>query len=154
MLSAVTRRVVLRRATMSGMQAPVAIQHRQRHVVAAASSEQQAEVQHMSVQDLQELLQNPVLCEEVQFVDVREPGEYQVARLPHFKLMPLSQASSWAPTVAEDMDPQAETVVLCHHGMRSMNTAMYLVSKGFTNVKNVTGGIAAYSMIDRNVPEY
>eukprot|EP00878_Enallax_costatus_P028207 GHUV01030437.1.p1 GENE.GHUV01030437.1~~GHUV01030437.1.p1 ORF type:complete len:146 (-),score=25.75 GHUV01030437.1:323-760(-) len=63
-------------------------------------------------------------CEEVQFVDVREPGEYQVARLPHFKLMPLSQASSWAPTVAEDMDPQAETVVLCHHGMRSMNTAM------------------------------
>lgn len=62
-------------------------------------------------------------CEEVQFIDVREPGEHQTAHLPHFKLMPLSQASSWAPTVAEDLNPQAETVVLCHHGMRSMNAA-------------------------------
>lgn len=62
-------------------------------------------------------------CEEVQFVDVREPGEYELARLPHFKLMPLSEASSWAPTVDDDLDPAAETVVLCHHGVRSMQAA-------------------------------
>lgn len=63
-------------------------------------------------------------CEEVQFVDVREPGEHQVSRLPHFKLLPLSEANSWAPTIQEQLDPARETVLLCHHGVRSMNAAM------------------------------
>jgi rhodanese-related sulfurtransferase len=56
----------------------------------------------------------------VQFVDVREPWEYETAKLPHFKLFPLSEASKWADTIDADLDPETETVVLCHHGMRSM----------------------------------
>lgn len=63
-------------------------------------------------------------CEEVQFVDVREQHEFSIARLPHFKLLPLSTSSEWAPTIQQTLDPAAETVVLCHHGMRSMNAAM------------------------------
>jgi hypothetical protein len=62
-------------------------------------------------------------CEEVQFVDVREPWEHSTAKLPHFKLFPLSDSGSWAPTIDDTLDPQTETVVLCHHGMRSMQMA-------------------------------
>jgi rhodanese-related sulfurtransferase len=63
-------------------------------------------------------------CEEVQFIDVREQHEFNIARLPHFKLLPLSESSEWAPTIQEQLDPAAETVVLCHHGVRSMNAAV------------------------------
>ncbi|KAF8068286.1 PpiC domain-containing protein 12 [Scenedesmus sp. PABB004] len=113
-----------------------------------------AEVQHMSVNELAELLANPLLCDECQFIDVREQGEWATARLPRFKLLPLSEAGEWAPTIDETLDPARETVVLCHHGMRSMSAAQFLVSRGFSNVKNVTGGIAAYSGIDPSVPQY
>jgi rhodanese-related sulfurtransferase len=53
-------------------------------------------------------------------VDVREPGEYATAKLPLFKLWPLSRASDWVPTLESDLDPEKETIVLCHHGVRSM----------------------------------
>eukprot|EP00879_Flechtneria_rotunda_P022071 GHRR01023286.1.p1 GENE.GHRR01023286.1~~GHRR01023286.1.p1 ORF type:complete len:158 (+),score=43.14 GHRR01023286.1:1025-1498(+) len=124
------------------------------HLVKVLEEKVEAEVQHMSVQKLQEVLGNPRLCEDVQFVDVREQGEYQLSHLPRFKLLPLSEASSWAPSIQELLDSDKETVILCHHGVRSMQMAMFLVSKGFKDVKNVTGGIAAYSMIDPSVPEY
>ena len=60
---------------------------------------------------------------EVQLVDVREPHEAEIARLPHFQLLPLSQNSAWAPTISTTLDPDKETLVMCHHGMRSMNMA-------------------------------
>lgn len=56
-------------------------------------------------------------------MDVREQWEFDTAKLPHFKLFPLSQASSWAPNIDQQLDPDTETVVLCHHGMRSMQMA-------------------------------
>jgi rhodanese-related sulfurtransferase len=65
----------------------------------------------------------------VQFIDVREQHEFNIARLPNFKLLPLSESSEWAPTIQEQLDPAAETIVLCHHGVRSMNAAM--VSSSF-----------------------
>lgn len=94
--------------------------------------------------------------EDVQFIDVREDWEFQTARLPHFKLWPLSKSEEWVGAVKTDLDPSKETVVLCHHGMRSMSMANYLVGQhGFTDVKNVTGGISAYSMkVDRSIPNY
>lgn len=69
------------------------------------------------------LLAAALQCEEVAFVDVREQWEYDTAKLPHFKLFPLSQASSWAANIEDQLDPDTETVVLCHHGMRSMQMA-------------------------------
>lgn len=56
-------------------------------------------------------------------MDVREPWEHDTAKLPHFKLFPLSQASAWAANIEDQLDPDTETVVLCHHGMRSMQMA-------------------------------
>eukprot|EP00879_Flechtneria_rotunda_P015718 GHRR01016440.1.p2 GENE.GHRR01016440.1~~GHRR01016440.1.p2 ORF type:complete len:136 (+),score=34.26 GHRR01016440.1:1728-2135(+) len=94
------------------------------HLVKVLEEKVEAEVQHMSVQKLQEVLGNPRLCEDVQFVDVREQGEYQLSHLPRFKLLPLSEASSWAPSIQELLDSDKETVILCHHGVRSMQMAM------------------------------
>jgi rhodanese-related sulfurtransferase len=60
-----------------------------------------------------------------------------------------------APTVSQKLDPAKSTLVLCHHGVRSMQAAEYLVSQGFTNVSNVTGGIDRYTTeADPSVPRY
>jgi rhodanese-related sulfurtransferase len=58
--------------------------------------------------------------------------------------------------VRSDLDPDAPTYVLCHHGVRSRSVAEFLVSRaGFTNVHNVSGGIDAYSRrVDAAVPLY
>lgn len=55
-----------------------------------------------------------------------------------------------------ELDPDAPTVVLCHHGVRSRSVADWLVSKaGFTAVSNITGGIDAFSRrVDKSVPLY
>ncbi len=48
-----------------------------------------------------------------------------------------------------------ETLVLCHHGIRSAQMCQWLVDQGFTNVKNIMGGIDAYSiLVDPSVPQY
>ncbi|PLZ34411.1 rhodanese-related sulfurtransferase, partial [Fischerella thermalis WC559] len=53
------------------------------------------------------------------------------------------------------LDPDAETLVLCHHGIRSAQMCQWLVNQGFTNVKNISGGIDAYSMlVDPSIPVY
>lgn len=54
---------------------------------------------------------------------MREQWEYDTAKLPNFKLFPLSQASNWSQNIEDQLDPDTETVVLCHHGMRSMQMA-------------------------------
>jgi rhodanese-related sulfurtransferase len=114
-------------------------------------------VQQMTVQELAELLSlGDDGCEDIQFVDVREPDEFTTAKLPRFKLFPLSDAANWAPRAETLLDPTARTIVLCHHGVRSMNAATFLAQeKGFTDVYNVTGGIDAYSLgADPSVPRY
>ena len=92
---------------------------------------------------------------DLQFVDVREEGEAAVASLPHFRFMPLSHFGEWSPLIKDILDPSKETVVLCHHGVRSMQMASFLVEAGFSRVRNVTGGIDAYSLgVDPDVPRY
>jgi len=102
------------------------------------------------------MLSNPDLVEDVQLIDVREPWEEETASLPFFRLFPLSKLQVWGPSIAEQLDPSRETLVLCHHGVRSMQVATFLVSNaGFTNVKNVTSGIHAYStQVDASVQIY
>lgn len=80
----------------------------------------EAEVQRMFASELKELLSVPELLEDVQLVDVREQGEYDLAHLPAFKLLPLSQAQEWSQNIEAYLEPSKRTVVLCHHGMRSM----------------------------------
>ncbi|MGM3305347.1 rhodanese-like domain-containing protein [Anabaena sp. WFMT] len=91
----------------------------------------------------------------LQLMDVREPQEVEIASLEGFVNLPLSEFAEWGEQVPTRFDPHAETLVLCHHGVRSAQMCQWLVAQGFTNVKNITGGISAYSiLVDSSVPQY
>jgi rhodanese-related sulfurtransferase len=93
--------------------------------------------------------------EEAQFIDVREVCEFDAARVEHFRLFPMSQASTWLGGIDQQLDPDKKTYVLCHHGVRSMHACQLLRKQGFSNLFNVSGGIAQYSMeVDPSVPQY
>lgn len=90
-----------------------------------------------------------------QLVDVREPQELDLAQLESFINLPLSQHGEWSTDIHSRLDATKETLVLCHHGMRSAQMCQWLMSQGFTNVKNVIGGIDAYScVVDASIPRY
>ncbi|MBD2455016.1 rhodanese-related sulfurtransferase [Nostoc sp. FACHB-87] len=91
----------------------------------------------------------------IQLVDVREPQELAIASLPGFVNLPLSEYANWNEQIFTMLNPEAETLVLCHHGVRSAQMCQWLIAQGFTNVKNITGGIAAYSqLVDPEIPQY
>ncbi len=91
----------------------------------------------------------------LQLIDVREPEEAAIAVIDGFELFPLSQFRQWAETINIRFDSEVETIVICHHGVRSAQMCQWLSSQGFTNVKNVAGGIDAYSVrIAPNIPRY
>lgn len=93
--------------------------------------------------------------EALQLIDVREPHELEIASVPNFVNLPLSQFPAWSPTISSQFDPMAETIVMCHIGMRSAQMCQWLVGQGFSNVRNLAGGIDEYSRkIDRSVPLY
>jgi rhodanese-related sulfurtransferase len=84
-------------------------------------------------------------------IDVREDWELQLARIPGVVHVPMNQI----PARLTEFSPQAETIVMCHAGARSMRVAHFLASQGFTNVYNLSGGIAAWSeQVDATVPRY
>lgn len=84
-------------------------------------------------------------------IDVREPQEYDFCRIPGAELKPLGHIGQWI----HEFDPGEELILQCHHGMRSQRACMMLASHGFTNVKNLTGGIDAWSLrVDDSVPRY
>jgi rhodanese-related sulfurtransferase len=91
----------------------------------------------------------------LQFIDVREPQEVAIASVEGFVNLPLSQFAEWADQIPTRFDPHAETFVLCHHGIRSAQMCQWLIAQGFTNVKNIAGGIDAYSsLVDPSIPQY
>ncbi|MGF1539841.1 MAG: rhodanese-like domain-containing protein [Pleurocapsa sp.] len=91
----------------------------------------------------------------LQLIDVRERNEVAIAALEGFKVLPLSEFSQWSEDILTRLDADAETIVMCHHGMRSAQLCQWLINQGFTNVKNVVGGIDAYArFIDPNIARY
>lgn len=108
----------------------------------------------ISVKELGEILQT-ASTDHYQLVDVREPAEIEIAALPDFQVLSLSQFPQWSEQIHQCLDADKTTLVLCHHGIRSAQMCQWLVSQGFTQVKNITGGIDAYSLlVDRSVPRY
>lgn len=86
-----------------------------------------------------------------QIVDVREPWEWSLAHLEGVRRIPLRELSR---RLAE-LDPRAETVTLCHHGIRSARAAAILREAGFKRVRNLRGGIDAWAReVDASVPRY
>ena len=105
----------------------------------------------ITTQDLKQLLaaanpNRPIV------LDVREPWEYQVARIEGSTVMPMGDVPSRA---FQELDPEAHIVTVCHHGVRSMNVAVWLRNQGFENAQSLRGGIDAWSAeIDPTVPRY
>ena len=118
-----------------------------------ANSATPQQFSEISVEVLHQKLQEE--SGDLQLIDVREPNEVAIAFIPNFKVFPLSQYSVWGQTIAQDLDPHAETYVLCHHGVRSAQMCAWLTQQGFTSVNNIAGGIDAYSLrVDATIPQY
>jgi rhodanese-related sulfurtransferase len=85
-------------------------------------------------------------------LDVREPWEFETASINGAKLMPMGDVPSRA---HQELDPEDEIVVLCHHGVRSMNVTVWLRQQGFEKAQSMRGGIDAWSRnVDGTVPKY
>ena len=84
-------------------------------------------------------------------IDVREPHEYQICRIPGSKLIPLGDL----PNQVSTLDPGAEYIMQCKSGVRSGKATDFLRQAGFHNVRNMKGGILAWSdKVDPSVPKY
>ena len=83
-------------------------------------------------------------------LDVRERWEFELARIEGSKLAPMSELERRFP----ELDPEAETVVICHHGLRSAYVTQALDRAGFARVINLEGGLDAYADVDESVPRY
>ncbi|MGH3088498.1 MAG: rhodanese-like domain-containing protein [Rubrobacteraceae bacterium] len=83
-------------------------------------------------------------------LDVREPWEFEIARIEGSKLVPMGEISERL----SELDPESETVVICHHGSRSAHAASALSRIGFEKVLNLEGGLDAYSDVDPSVRRY
>lgn len=87
----------------------------------------------------------------VQLVDVREPWEWAICRLPGAQLVPLGTLAS----AQAALDPARETIVYCHHGARSLHAATWLLGAGFRRVAHLEGGIDGWSRdVDPAVARY
>ena len=85
-------------------------------------------------------------------LDVREPWEFETAKIPGAKLMPMGEVPSRA---HQELDPDDHIVVVCHHGVRSMNVTAWLRQQGFEKAQSMRGGIDAWSRrVDQKVPVY
>ncbi len=102
----------------------------------------------ISVQELKKLYDNQ---EDFQLLDVREDFEYELVHLPQSVWIPLREL----PERFNELDESKKTVVLCHHGGRSHQAAVYLSGQGFDDLYNLIGGIDAYANeVDKNLARY
>ena len=89
--------------------------------------------------------------DQIVIVDVREPQEFQINRLPGSILIPLGEL----PKRYVELDPNANLVMQCKSGMRSAKAQDFLRSKGFTRVRNLTGGVLGWiDQVDPSQPKY
>ena len=84
-------------------------------------------------------------------LDVREPFEFEICRIRDSLNIPLGEITRrW-----NELDEERATVVICHHGRRSMQAALWLEQNGFSSVFNLAGGIEAWaSEIEPDMPRY
>lgn len=96
--------------------------------------------------------------EDVQRIDCREANELEIASVKGFMHLPMGEYGKWADKFEKGelhLDKDKETIVMCHHGIRSANFCFFLSQQGFTKVRNLIGGIDAYARkIDPSVPTY
>lgn len=89
--------------------------------------------------------------DDMQLVDVREEWEWQIARIPGARLIPLGMLQDEAST----LDPKREVVLICKSGVRSLHAAEELADAGFSRLTNLSGGILRWSQdVDPTVLRY
>ena len=85
-------------------------------------------------------------------IDVREPWEFATAHIEGSVPIPMGDVPSRA---HQELDPEEPLVVVCHHGVRSMNVTVWLRNQGFENAQSLRGGIDAWSVeVDPKVARY
>ncbi|KAI3834880.1 hypothetical protein MKW98_015993 [Papaver atlanticum] len=125
------------------------------HLLQVVSEREEAVLQDVQPEEFHIKMQDPSFHEEAQLLDVREPEEITQASLPGFEVLPLRQFGSWGSEVTTKFNPEKDTYVLCHHGVRSLQVAKWLQAQGFKRVFNIAGGIHAYSeKVDPSIPTY
>lgn len=84
-------------------------------------------------------------------LDVRQPWEFEICKLTDSVLIPMSDI----PANIDQLDKEQETVVICHHGIRSRRVACYLEQAGFSSIINLKGGVAAWARsVDTDMATY
>lgn len=83
-------------------------------------------------------------------LDVRQQWEFALARIEGSTLAPPDEL----PDTLATLDWKQETVVVCHHGVRSAHVTRILQQSGFEYVFNLEGGLDAYSEVDGSVSRY
>ena len=106
-------------------------------------------MQQLTVRDLEQRLAQP--DEPPVILDVREGWELKICALPDSTHIPMGQI----PARLEELDPERETVVVCHHGVRSLRVAHFLEGRGFRTLYNLQGGVDAWAReIDPSMHTY
>ncbi len=106
-------------------------------------------MQQISATELNQRLLNKK--SQLLLLDVREPNEYGYCHIEGSINVPMSRVFA----SLNELDRDRETVVICHHGMRSAQIAKFLIGQGFRNVSNLQGGVAAWaSQVDLAMPTY
>jgi adenylyltransferase/sulfurtransferase len=112
-------------------------------------SKENEDPDEVTVQDMKKALDDPKLG--IKVIDVREADEYEIAHVDGVPLLPLSQLQQRF----TELDPNAQYYIHCKMGGRSVKALQFLRGQGFKYLKNVKGGIDAWSdEIDRSVPRY
>jgi len=115
---------------------------------AKAAEEAEAPVPTISVQDLKAKLDRG---DKFKLIDVREPFEWDICRIPGATLIPLGQL----PSRMSELDSADEIVLQCKSGGRSARALKLLQEAGFSKLNNLEGGITAWAeQIDTSVPKY
>ena len=98
------------------------------------SEEEKPKVEEITVEEFSNIKEKKA---DVVLIDVREPHEYEICNIEGSRLIPLGELKDRT----DELDPQDEIVIHCHHGGRSMKAATFLAEQGFNKVKNLKGGI-------------
>jgi rhodanese-related sulfurtransferase len=89
--------------------------------------------------------------EKLFLIDVREPVEFEIARIEGAELFPITRMNEWVGLIRSD----EEIVVICHHGIRSAQVCSFLAQQGFDKVYNLTGGMDAWAEeVNTKMPRY
>lgn len=107
-------------------------------------------IEQLQAQALQEWLADATRGKPL-VLDVRDPWEHDICTIPDSKLLPMQEI----PARWQELPADTDIVVVCHHGMRSLQVAGFLKQAGLTRVYNLSGGIAAWAaQVDPDMARY